>query len=420
MTLKYFLPDWEDRLDPEFDFINDRYSEGHKKNPFEHDIYAHQLFDTPLYDGILFSLAVFQSKIILRNGNGKTYKIRNHSNIKNYLKIPKSSSLEVMGDCGAFGYVKEKKPPKFYSVENVSNLYDKLGFDFGVSVDHLVVDYFMVKDKNGKRKKRILSKKEKERRIKITLKNAEDFLKLHEKEQYNFTPIGVVQGYDLNTYKDSVKTLVELGYDYIAIGSLVKYKSEFILQILKKIQPYIKGIKIHLLGVLRPDYLENFKKQGVISFDSASFLRKAWLRSGQNYLSPDKGWYAAIRVPQVSNPRLLKNVDLNRLSIDDLKKMEQDALKALMEYEKGNVDIEHVLNKVIKYDELLLRGTNDGNGLKEKYKRTLLDKPWKSCDCSVCRDIGIHALIFRGCNRNKRRGFHNTWVFRESVKNDNL
>ena len=61
------------------------------------------------------------------------------------IKIPQGSTLEVMGDCGAFGYVKEKEPPlPFYSVENVAELYDKLGFDYGVSVDHLVVDYIFI------------------------------------------------------------------------------------------------------------------------------------------------------------------------------------------------------------------------------------------------------------------------------------
>lgn len=130
MKLKYFLPEWEDRLDPDFDFVSDRYSEEHKKNPYKHDVYAHQLFKNPPYDGILFSLSVFRSKISLNNSGDGIYKIRKHTGIREYLKIPKDSSLKVMGDCGAFGYVREKEPPQpFYSVENVANLYEKLGFD---------------------------------------------------------------------------------------------------------------------------------------------------------------------------------------------------------------------------------------------------------------------------------------------------
>ncbi|MFA4956710.1 MAG: tRNA-guanine transglycosylase DpdA [Candidatus Methanoperedens sp.] len=422
MQLKYFLPDWEDRLDPDFNFATDKYSEKHNEDPYNHDIYAHQLFDKPLYDGILFSLSVFQSKIALKNGDNKTYTIRDHLNIKDYLKIPKDSCLKVIGDCGAFGYVKEKAPPlPFYSVENVSNIYDKLGFDYGVSVDHLVVDYIMVRDeKSGKKEKIILSKDEKDERIKITLKNAKKFLKLHTKKEYNFTPIGVAQGYDIDTYGESVKSLVKMGYEYIGLGGLVQYKSDFILGILKEIQPFIKGINVHLFGVLRPSYLIDFENFGVTSFDSASFLRKAWLRSGQNYLAPSGKWYAAIRVPQAANPRLLKHANLNGFSIDDLIKMEKDALQALNKFDRGIIGADKVLDIILKYDNLLLRDSNDGDNLREKYKQTLLDKPWKSCTCNVCREIGINVIIFRGTNRNKRRGFHNTWIFREIANNINF
>lgn len=417
MKLKYFLPDWEDRLDPNFDFVNDKYSEKHKENPYENDIYAHQLYEKHPYDGILISLSVFQSKIFL---DENSFKIRGKSNIKDYLKIPKDSSLEVMGDCGAFGYVRERKPPlPFYSVKNVAKLYNKLGFDYGVSVDHLVVDYIFVKNKRtGKRKKKIFSQKEKDRRIKLTLKNAKKFLKLHKEKKYDFVPIGVAQGYDINTYKESVQKLIEMGYGYIAIGGLVQYTSDFILRVLKEIYPLVNDVKVHLFGVLRPNYLNKFKSLSVSSFDSASYLRKAWLRSGQNYLAPDGRWYAAIRVPQASNPRLLNNANLNGFLIDDLKKMENNALQALVEYDKGKINIDDVLDVVLKYDDLLLRYSNDGENLRERYRRTLEDMPWRSCNCNVCKKLGIQVIIFRGCNRNKRRGFHNTLTFREILKNN--
>ena len=49
MKLKIFLPNWEDRLDSEFDFINDEYSAEHKENPYQHDVYAHQFFKCSPY-----------------------------------------------------------------------------------------------------------------------------------------------------------------------------------------------------------------------------------------------------------------------------------------------------------------------------------------------------------------------------------
>ena len=414
--LKYFLPDWEDRLDPDFDFIGDIYSKKHKRNPYEHDVYAHQLFKEPPYDGVLFSLSVFQSKISLADGDDGGYRIRNISNIRRYLKIPPRSRIEVMGDCGAFGYVNEDSPPQpFYSVKNVANLYDKLGFDYGVSVDHLVVKYVVVKDpKTGKKERRYLTDEEKKRRVKLTLDNAREFLHYHKQQGFKFKPIGVAQGYDVMTYRNSVSSLIKMGYDYIGIGSLVRYQSSFIIQVLKAIQPLIKGRSLHLFGVIRPESIKEFERLGVTSSDSASFLRKAWLRSGQNYLGPNGNWYTAIRVPQSDNARLVKNATTNGYSDHSLARMETKALKALNDYDAGKMSLRKTLNIIMKYDDLLIRST-DEDGMRKKYERTLREKPWESCSCEMCKELGIHVVIFRGCNRNKRRGFHNTRMFYERL-----
>jgi len=42
---------------------------------------------------------------------------------------------------------------------------------------------------------------------------------------------------------------------------------------------------------------------------------------------------------------------------------------------------------------------------------TLEDRPWEDCDCEICRDARIEVLIFRRNNRNRRRGFHNNYMF---------
>jgi hypothetical protein len=89
--------------------------------------------------------------------------------------------------------------------------------------------------------------------------------------------------------------------------------------------------------------------------------------------------------------------------------MEEKALKSLIKYDNNEISIEDTLNNVLRYDKLLLRNS-DGKNLEEKYRRTLEDKPWKICNCDICREIGIHVIIFRGYNRNKQRGFHNIWT----------
>jgi hypothetical protein len=44
-----------------------------------------------------------------------------------------------LGDCGAFNYVREEKPP--WSPEEVLEFCSECGFDHGVSVDHVVLAY---------------------------------------------------------------------------------------------------------------------------------------------------------------------------------------------------------------------------------------------------------------------------------------
>ena len=37
--------------------------------------------------------------------------------------------------------------------------------------------------------------------------------------------------------------------------------------------------------------------------------------------------------------------------------------------------------------------------------------PYTTLFRSICKEIGMDVIIFRGNNRNRRRGFHNTFVF---------
>ena len=417
--MKFFLPDWEDRVDPNFNFRKDKYSREHDADPYKNDVYAHKLYERQQlpYDGVLFSLSIFQSKLILENHGTESVSIRGIKDIKEYLKFPNGSNLEVLGDCGAFSYVGETNPPKFFNTRDVANVYDKLGFDYGVSVDHMAISSYMVKNKEtGKRDKVLLSPYQKERRVRLTFKNAKEFLEVHKEKHYKFKPMGAAQGYDKKSYVKSVKELVGMGYDYIGIGSLVRYESNEILSILTGIKPELGDAKLHLFGVLRPKFIDRFEKLGVVSFDSASYLRKAWLRSGQNYVTSDNRWYAAIRVPYSDNLVMRKDSRKMRISRGKLITLEKKATRSLRMYESGQMSLESTLQAVTEYDSLLIRNSDDGFNLEQRYKRTLEDRPWEKCNCKVCKEIGIDVLIFRGSNRNKRRGFHNSWVFNNFLK----
>ena len=174
---------------------------------------------------------------------------------------------------------------------------------------------------------------------------------------------------------------------------------------------------IHLFGIYRPRLQELFRNLKVDSFDSASYFRKAWLRSDQNYLASNGQWYAALRVPMTSDGRTWRRLQMMDIDIDEFKVLELEVLRLLSQYDNDEVTVGEVLEAVLNYDSHLAR-SSETESMRAKYKRTLMDRPWRSCHCNFCRKLGIHMLIFRGANRNKRRSAHNTLMLYGDLPKD--
>lgn len=417
-TVRFFLPDWEDRIYPDFDYTSDfqRFS---SDNPYEESVYAHEVFSERPYDGVLFSLAVFREKIQLQqNGTGPA--VRGYTDIKKYLRVDEAPyELAVFGDCGAYSYVNKDSPPSYAAPERVARLYDWFNFDYGVSPDHVIVDTVKQQDGKGEKKRR-LSKEEKENRRQITLQNAEEFLRIVSDGGLNFTPVAAAQGWNPPTYAKSVRYLNELGYDWVAVGGLARRNTTFVRKVLEAIRDEVRpkeaGLKLHLLGVVRDGLVGELENYGVVSVDSASYLRKAWLRSGTNYLTEDGDWYAAIRVPYSFSSGIRSTADELNMTVEEVEELERKALSSLIEYDAGERNLESTLNAVLDYDCLLSRISKRESKYRARYRRTLESRPWEECNCPICEEIGIHTLIFRGLNRNKRRGFHNVKVLHQNLR----
>lgn len=407
----FFLPTWEDRVEPDFDFREE--SPKCRRDSYKTGLYAHEIFPEPPYDGLLISLALFENKLRLgNNGSGPT--IRGYDNIRAYLRLKHLPQVQIMGDCGAFTYVNEEVPPASASPGRVAQLYNTLGFDTGISPDHIIVNSILVKH-NGRVECQPLTLQEKEQRRIITLQNAKLFLDYVRTHNLSFTPVGAAQGYDESTYVESVNDLLDMGYDYIAIGGLVRYPTArvraIIEAILRAVRRRRQGVRIHLLGILRMQLLDYFRQAGISSFDSASFLRKAWLRSEMNYFGVDGEWYAAIRVPPSYDPRVVSSAREMGIDPSRLTRLERKALNALERYGRNEISLESTLEVVLEYDRLLRRSSENIGIIHASYRRTLESRIWEKCTCNICREAGIHVVIFRGTNRNKRRGFHNVKLF---------
>ena len=141
-------------------------------------------------------------------------------------------------------------------------------------------------------------------------------------------------------------------------------------------------------------------------------LRKAFKDDKDNYYTLH-GTYSAIRVPQVdANPELLRRIVAGQVSQEHARELEQQCLAILGKFDRSEASLEDTVGVLRSY-ELVFNGSVDRS---EVYRRVLEDRPWAECPCEVCRRLGIHVMIFRGAERNRRRGFHNLYVFNQQLQ----
>jgi len=399
--MKFFFPDSHDLVDPSFDFKTERRVYSGSRHQSQQ--YAHEVFPSAPYHGMLLSKAVVDGFAKnLRYSFTQVQRLK-RIGVHEFLRLNKTAAgdrLEVMGDCGSFTYVNEFEPP--FSVADVVDFYDECGFDFGLSLDHVILGYA-----NPKKEIAEETLLEWKRRFQMTLQFATEFKQLHSVTTQKFSPIGVAQGWSPATYRDAVKDLQKMGYKYIALGGMVPLKTHEIVECLESVSAVRKpGTKIHLLGIARFDRLGELDKYGVASFDSTAPLKQAFMDDRDNYHTPTRT-YTAVRIPQTSeNAKLKKQILSGEIDHNRAKELETACLKGVMSYAERSTSLERVLAHLKEY-ESLWHGKKDDS---ERYRETLADRPWEKCPCAVCEKLGVHVAIFRGAERNRRRGFHNVFV----------
>jgi hypothetical protein len=408
--MKFFFPDSQDSVDPSFDFESETRAEFRIRQ--RDDLYAHEIFEDPPFDGVLVSKAIVDGP---GSTSGKYSLAQRHRlfrlGVRDFLRLddkPGGRRLETMGDCGAFSYVREEYPP--FSVEDVIQFYSVCGFDYGMSVDHAILDYFPDADQlalDGGLTDRDKAVARCQRRQAITRELAKDFWNAHQSQGCDFAPVGVAQGWSPDSYARAVEDLQKMGYTMIAMGGMVPLKTRDILECLERISTVRRpATRLHLLGVTRCDHVEDFQRYGVVSFDSTMPLMQAFKDAKDNYHTLRRS-YMAIRVPQVQgNPKLQRQIGAGQINQTEARRLEQACLHALREYDRDTTTVDAVLDVVLEYERL-----HDGKTERSAaYRQVLEDRPWEDCTCEVCRDIGINVIIFRGAERNRRRGFHNLTV----------
>ncbi|ADN77434.1 Queuine/other tRNA-ribosyltransferase [Ferrimonas balearica DSM 9799] len=400
--LKYFFPDSQDFVDPSFDFLKETRNEHRVRQ--RDDLYPHEVFKRDYsfpYDGMLVSKAVVDG---LGNGESKYTRAQRlrfyRAKMKRFFRLPES--MMSMGDCGAFTYVNQENPP--YTVEEIIDFYEDSQFDFGVSLDHIVFGYDTPK--------KIIEGEQLEeckRRQALTLDLAEEFLA--KSKGAHFQPFGVAHGWNKETYAESVRALLKMGYTRITMGGMVPLKDAQLLETLQEVKSLLKpDTKVHLLGIARPKYFQDFMSLGVTSIDSTTPLQQAFKDKKNNFHVMDGEAYVALRVPQLDgNVTLSRKIKSGEVDQDVARVLERSALKALRAYGKCEISTEEALETLMAYEKLHA-GNEKAEKIRSSYLRTLQERPWEQCGCDVCKSIGINVVIFRGAERNRRRGFHNIQV----------
>lgn len=411
IPLQFYLPESKDLVDPNYNFGTDSYHHM-RVNGHKHDVYAHEIYGTPNFDGLL---------VTKTNINKDTERqIIELGGVHKYFRIDKK--VPILGDCGAFQFIQHEKPP--YTCKELCDYYEMLGFDLGISLDHVILDYDINYDQAyfpfG-----LKPTDEMRYRYRLSLTNAKKMLTSVKKHNYNFKLIGSVQGWSPKSYHEGIKELIKHGYDYIAIGGVAKAPNEIIVPILNEIRQTVVNakVKLHVLGVARFNIFDEYLKTNVVSCDSASTIMQAFKSNKENYHTPKKN-YTAVRIPSVygdMSPKVRKilkpfkdagDIEAYKKRQDQLGKLEKRALQAVRAYAKKRLSLTKTMKALTQYE--------DEFGGERKYypffEETLRDRPWDNCPCVICKNLGVEVIILRGNNRNRRRGFHNTYVFYTQFK----
>jgi hypothetical protein len=337
------------------------HSQLYKRDRYTYGARVWHIYNPPPVDGVLVSVSTVK---------GGKLKRMVERGAKEFLRMPRS--MPLYGDCGAWQYRYLDEPP--YKVEEVLELYEKLGVDYGVTVDHIALFG------------------DPRRRMEVTYRNAVEALELWRRRGYGYELLAAVQGVEVEDYVAMFKDLYTRGFRAFAIGGLAKRSTDFVEKLTSRLLELVRELRnvqlLHFLGVTRARLVPLLKELedyvATVSFDNATFLRMAWSRTVGNYVLPDGRVYTAIRVQEGG----------------------EHLLELLRGYDEGSVDLGRVVEVLKEYTSR----TGDSEYL-PYYVATLRDRPWRECGCAICRSIGVNVLIFRGNDRNRRRGFHNVYVF---------
>ncbi len=405
--MKFFYADSLDTVDPLYDFAKDKSRPD--RNRQEGDVFPHELLDTPPYDGLLISRAIIEGRGA-RYTQGQRLRLEREG-VRAFVRFPSGKcggnphDFPIMGDCGSFSCRLDLE--SHIDVGDLVDFYHRCGFTYGVSPDQIIMSKNSSWDKSNERPRNV------NQRAQYTLENAHEFLKISRRRRVNFIPIGVIQSWSRASAVRFACKLAGFGYEYLGLGGMAGRPTREIYDTVAEIRSQIpEAIGLHVFGFCRFDRLEDFQGLGITSFDSTSPMLKAIKDGRYNYFLEDGSRYLAIKVPQLSETRTKRNIQSGSLKFERTWFLENECMRLLRGLENKKNPVEEAVDALVAYANYLQIGPCN----RKEYLRTLTEKPWEQCSCAVCTAIGMDVVIYRGLNRNRRRGFHNLQAFYNKLK----
>lgn len=387
--MRFYLPDWDDNVDAEYDFLHDENSHLRKSDRplnFIWDIYGR---DQAPIDGVLVS------REQIEDSEARSRRIRNNG-LSGGMAGGIPEWLPTIVDCGAWGYRKLPEPP--YKPDEIMDFYADVDMTVGVTIDHLIfdsepvprlylneralpddadvsalpgtlgdgshqadvmiapwrtestpdqfnlarfdsADEFLSVVVDDDRAKYV--ENDSEHRFDLTLKNAERMRALYKDfREHPFRLMAAVQGWSPETYAEATEQVLEMGYDYIGLGGLAASSVADVKETVQAVGEVVDGyeseyqrrIDVHIFGFAKNDAFDQIRHSGVSSFDSASMLRASWIGGNNYHLGHDRK-HDAIRVhPSTPQHDFRESIDLELRG--------QPILQALRAYDRGDSLIE--------------------------------------------------------------------------------
>lgn len=248
----------------------------------------------------------------------------------------------------------------FQSQRNISykelfGIYEYLNADYGIIIDFL-------KDR------------------KETIKSAKEAIKIYKEGNYSFKLVGVAQGYDLKDYLKCYEELKNLGYEYIAIGGLLKRNENsnyirlscemFLIELLENISKEFNPDWIFTLGIYSPKRHKLLEDYNVWGADY-----KGWLFEYEEDYSFIISYLEEYNLSQANRKRIEKALEayIREKSLLKLnsKGLDRNDLK------KRIRKIRRILDKLLKKENLSLQEFRFRR-VRESLTRNLVDANFKA------------------------------------------